>query len=264
MRQAEQSRLSPWQATWDAILNRSIIYFPRVQNKGESSSTLDDKEAIAETVETLIKLNPSDEELDAVLEQARASLDEVKGLTDYQDEKATRLLTIITFLSALSGVLFVRLADTYPWRETLNRRHANLFHSVLLSLTYLVFVIFALLAICGALVTFHAIRARFRYPQAPQPKRAKSFLFYKSIIESLPGEWARSFVNENDPTKIEPGLKLYYFRNYITESYLVASKVADKVRYLEPAQTMQFWAIRLLLFWLVLFAMIFAIIPPGK
>jgi hypothetical protein len=133
-----------------------------------------------------------------------------------------------------------------------------------LSLAYLVFIMFGLLAVCGALVTFHAIRARFRYPQAPQPKRAKSFLFYRSIIESLPGEWARSFVDEDDPTKLESKLRLHYFRNYVTESYLIASKVADKVRYLEPAQTMQFWAIATLTIWLILFSMVFTIIPPGK
>jgi hypothetical protein len=175
MRQAEQSPLSPWQAAWDAIRNQPAAYFPRVQNADGSWSSLDDQVAIRETVETLSKLNPTNEELDAALEQARASLDEVKGLTDYQDGKATRLLTIITFLSALSGVLFGRLADAYPLRETVTRQHANWFHSGLLSLAYLVFIMFGLLAVCGALVTFHAIRARFRYPQAPQPKRAKSF-----------------------------------------------------------------------------------------
>jgi hypothetical protein len=264
MRQAEQSHLGAWQAIWDAILNRSAAYFPRVQNADVSWSSLNDQVAIRETVEALSKLNPTDEELDAALEQARASLEEVKSLTDYQDGKATRLLTIITFLSALSGVLFGRLADSYPLRETVTRQHANWFHSGLLSSAYLIFFIFGLLAVCGALVTFHAIRARFRYPQAPQPKRAKSFLFYRSIIESLPGEWARSFVDENDHTKLEPKLRLHYFRNYVTESYLVASKVADKVRYLEPAQTMQFWAIALLLFWLILYAMVFSIVPPGK
>src|ERR1700751_2002198 len=116
MRQAEPSRLGAWQATLDAILNRSAAYFPRVQNADGTWSSLDDQVAIRETVETLSKLNPTDGELDAGLEQARASLDEVKGLTDYQDGKATRLLTIITFLSALSGVLFGRLADSYPLR----------------------------------------------------------------------------------------------------------------------------------------------------
>jgi hypothetical protein len=167
-------------------------------------------------------------------------LDEVKALTEYQDGNATRLLTIITFLSALSGVLFGRLVDGYPFNLALSRAGAPAWHTGLILFDYFGFAIFALLSVCGALITFHATRTRFRYPEKLRLGPTKSFLFYRSIIEIPPAEWGRSFLASDDPSKLVGNLKLRYFRNYVVESYLVASKVADKLRYLEPAQVLQF------------------------
>src|SRR5688572_12207751 len=48
----------------------------------------------------------ADGSIDYALDLAKASLEEVKAQTEYQDQKATRLLTITSFLSALSGALF--------------------------------------------------------------------------------------------------------------------------------------------------------------
>jgi hypothetical protein len=50
------------------------------------------------------------------VKQARESLDEVKALTECEDQKATRLLTIVTIFVALAGFIFTRLADLYPYR----------------------------------------------------------------------------------------------------------------------------------------------------
>jgi len=224
----EPTSIGPWRATIDALFNRTFAYFPRVRSTDGGWSSLDDKAAIAEASEALSALNPDPDELDEALKRARETLDEVKSLTDYQDGKATRLLTIITFLSALSGVLFGRLIDAYPLQAALGRAGTAWWQLLLLLAAYLGFAAFALLAVCGALVTFHAIRARFRYPETPQPGRAKSFLFYRSILEVLPAEWANSFVATEDNTKIAPDLKLKYFWNYVVESYLIAAKVADK------------------------------------
>jgi hypothetical protein len=63
--------------------------------------------------------------LDSALDRARETLDEVKELTDYQDSKATRLLTIVTFLSALAGVLFARLVESYPVQAAMARPDAT-------------------------------------------------------------------------------------------------------------------------------------------
>src|SRR5438270_13971663 len=68
--------------------------------------------------ELLVKLNgwsiPA-EALDRVHDGAKASLAEVKALTEYEDGKASRLLTIVAFLSALVGAVFTRFAMDYPW-----------------------------------------------------------------------------------------------------------------------------------------------------
>jgi hypothetical protein len=43
------------------------------------------------------------------LERARWSLETVTHLTEYEDEKANRILTAMTFLSALVGVVYLLL-----------------------------------------------------------------------------------------------------------------------------------------------------------
>src|SRR5262245_15970721 len=51
--------------------------------------------------------------VDRVHDLARASLNEVKTLTEYEDGKVSRLLTIIAFLSAVVGAVFTRFAGDY-------------------------------------------------------------------------------------------------------------------------------------------------------
>ncbi len=48
------------------------------------------------------------------LKLGRESLNEVKSLTEYQDGKTARLLTIIAFLTAAAGVVFSKILDIYP------------------------------------------------------------------------------------------------------------------------------------------------------
>lgn len=49
--------------------------------------------------------------VDRVHDLARASLNEVKALTEYEDGKVSRLLTVITFLSAVVAAVFTRFAS---------------------------------------------------------------------------------------------------------------------------------------------------------
>jgi hypothetical protein len=116
------------------------------------------------------------------------------------------------------------------------------------------------------MVTFHATRTRFKYPkldahaQAQAPSHPASYLFYSAIIELKPETWASSFTSENG-SKIEPNIPLRFFRNYIVESYLVAAKVADKLRYLHPAQDILAFSIRALLIWLILLSVTAVLVP---
>lgn len=259
--------VGPFQAIWHALRGHRFEHYPQVSQDGEVKHLTTDlvlRRAAGELAQLTI---PADGDLETPLKLARQSLDEVKALTDYQDGKATRLLTIITFLSAFSGVLFGRFADTYPLQTFLSGisiSNTATYRSALVPLSYFLFILFGLLAVSGALVTFHAIRARFRYPKvASENGKPKSYVFFKPIAEVSPEDWSKAFLSE-DAGKLKDDLQLAYFKNYVTEAYLVATKVADKLRYLEPAQRLQSWAIKALLFWLIAFSATFVFVSPPQ
>jgi hypothetical protein len=171
----------------------------------------------------------------------------------------------VAFLSALSGVLFSRLSDSYPLWATFRETEGSLKLAILAG-AYLSFACFAIFAISGALVIFHATRTLFKYPSPPNNSDAakpSSVLFYEGILRGTPTEWARTFiVPEEDQGKWDPNIRTRYVRSYISESYLVAAKVADKLRYLQPGQHLLLNAIRFLLAFAVFFVLVIAIVPP--
>jgi len=72
-----------------------------------------------------------------------------------------------------------------------------------------------------------------------------------------PRAWAESFVERQRTGKsealiVDPKLPQLYFRDLVGETYLVAAKTADKIRYLEEAQSLFAWALRCLLLWLLM------------
>lgn len=268
MTEVSDKKLGCVRAVIKALLDRPLSYFPRVEEKRSGKQklrSLDDKEAIQAIISEINYLTPQDHGLDDALKIARESLDEVTAQTEYQDGKATRLLTILTFMSAFSGFAFNRLADNYPLSMVNWSARWEIATSSLLIASYVLFAAFALLATSGALVTFHAIRSRFRYPKpAADGKRVESLLFWIPISRTQPSMWAKAFVDPTDPSKISPGLKLEYLKNYIVETYLIAAKVADKVRFLEPAQRLQSLALKALFFWIIITVVVFAFVPPAK
>jgi ABC-type Fe3+ transport system permease subunit len=193
---------------------------------------------------------------------ARQSLDEVKAQTEYQDQKAGRLLTVSTILSAIAGLLFQRFNDAYPVQGTLD---ALRWSGVLVAAAYLAFAAFVFAVLCGALVTFHATRTRFKYEETEKPAadsgNPKSRLFYNPILGVRPRAWARAFVRTGPSgikgaLTVNPALQRQYFADLVSETYLVAAKTADKIRYLEEAQRLFAWALRCLLVWLLLLALV--------
>ena len=242
---------------WDALRNEKISYLPRKDGK-----TLKPEEYINTLNEELRPLDNLDSIDSKYLDLARESLTEVKNLTEYQDQKSGRLLTIVAFLTAAASALFVKLVDLYPI-------HAVLVDSpirgILLGGVYLLFWAFIVLATCGALVTFHATQTRFLWQNEKsddvQYDKARSYLFFQHIYRTTPDGWARSFVNhtggENGPDR----LSVKYYKNYIVESYLVAAKLGDKLRYLEPAQHLLETALRLLLIWFCCLPLVVICIP---
>jgi hypothetical protein len=258
-----ERRLGPVGALWGAFLGCKLAHYPRFPDHEGHWKHLTDSEMINRVSAGLMELKPEDTNLKVAVNHGRETLNEVKGLTEYQDQKATRLLTIITFLSALSGILFARFVESYPLHASFAHVDLSGWERALLVAGYFLFACFAFLAICGALIVFHATRTQFRYPgtEAGNTERANSFLFYKSIIEVTPEAWARSFVAGASGERIAPDLQLQYLRNYIVESYLIAAKVAEKLRYLEPAQIILSASIRILLVWLIVLATTITFVP---
>jgi hypothetical protein len=141
------------------------------------------------------------------------------------------------------------------------------------------FALFILSAISGALVIFHATRTKFKYPSAlPEDQHVGangtgSYLFYSDIVSMSPAAWAKSFVHSKGFVRAggqeeafcpEPELPAHYFRNYILETYLVACKVADKLRYLQPAQSILSFSIRVLFVWVIFMTSTWVFVAPIK
>lgn len=209
--------------------------------------------------------------IDEAIKLARQSLDEVKGQTEYQDQKATRLLTVATFLIALSGLLFTRFQDSYP----LGALSTLSLGGYLLALaSYALFGAFVIAALSGALVTFHATRTRFKYPPfetaSKQEEDPKSLVFYSALVRVRPRAWANAWVATGvaEADHLAPALRAdlfqRYFQNLVGETYLVAAKTADKLRYLQPAQSLLAISLRCLFVWLILLAVLSVAIPPTK
>ena len=207
------------------------------------------------------------EDLDKAIELAKSSLQEAKAQTEYQDQKAMRLLTVSTFLTAVAGASFANFSSNHPL-NTLSQQSS--FHWWPLVLTYLAFFLFVLFSLAGALVTFHATRTRFKYPVPSvdrQSRQTRSYLFFKEIIGVTPEGWAGSFVTVSDSggkrtAKLNPNLRIEYLKNYVSEAYLIAAKTADKLRFLEPAQSLLSLAQIFLMIYVIIFAFVSTYLPP--
>ena len=90
-------------AIWNALWWRNVNFYPLVA-EGGAISTLVAVPMIQEMEEATARWPTLDDNgLKTAIDLAKQSPAEVKGQTEYQDQKATRLLTVTTFLSALSG-----------------------------------------------------------------------------------------------------------------------------------------------------------------
>lgn len=244
----------------DAILGKWVDYHPR-----ECGSSIPAEKIIARINEQLTSIRFSKGNAEEYLERGRESLDEVKSLTEYQDGKTSRLLTIIAFLTAAAGVVFSKILDVYPLQQAfqLDTR----VQIIMVSGVYGLFVIFLILVSLGSLVSFHAMRTRFFWKsdesREASATNVKSFLFFRSMVATKPEAWADAFLDPEDKSKPNPAMLERYYKNYITECYLIAVKLADKIRYLEPAQDLLLCSIKVLICWVILLAVVVAYVPTA-
>ncbi|WP_213762444.1 hypothetical protein [Caballeronia sp. dw_19] len=275
-----KKNLSMMRAVVHAFIGKEITYYPR-----KDGASIDAKIYLT-AIEDQLKLLDSMDSLDEkYLDRAKDSLKEVKDLTEYQDQKSARLLTIVAFLTAAAGALFAKFVDAYPLRPVFR---SSLGYGIPVSVVYLSFGMFIMFVAFGALVSFHATQTRFVWPEMKpekpgdkslkpgtvndKPRKltdvdeavfpdALSHLFFKSILRTDPVGWARSFVKNTTAGSSGSSLTLKYYKNYITESYLVAAKCGDKLRYLQPAQKLLQCGIRLLILWLLSLFVVVAVVP---
>lgn len=261
-----EEALGVMEAVWCALRGKPIEFYPYRINNGTpeilpSSALFNEINAASKDWSSC-----EQDDLDSVIKLARDSLTEVSKQTEYQDQKATRLLTITTFLIAFAGVLFLKFQEEYPvaLAEPITSK------SILVLLTYILFAVFILQISLGALVTFHATRMRFKYdpdnPSSANDTSPRSLLFYQAIIRTQPSAWINSWApgDKSSPDGSWGALKSQYLKNLIGETYLVAAKTADKVRYLEPAQKLLSRALSCLLAWLVLLCITGIAVAPSK
>jgi hypothetical protein len=185
------------------------------------------------------------------LERAQASYEEVKSATEYQDQKTARLLTILAFLTAAAGTIFSKIFDRYSLTKL---DHLSL-ATGLVGLTYILFAAYFLMIATGALISFYAMQTRFKESEVATEK-LRSLLFFKYIAITEPRAWARQFtVHANELTAT-------YIRHYVIETYILATKASDKVRFLQPAQDMLQNAIKVLVVWILVLAITMATVQP--
>ena len=257
-----------------AIFDRPIGFYPRLIDEGavktRAVETLIEEHVKATSGwDSLKDADPDD--MDQGIELAKASLSEAKAQTEYQDQKATRLLTVTTFLSALSAGLYAAFNSGHPMSAIYDNGPVA---ATLQILAHIAFLLFVLAALAGMLITFHATRTQFKYPESATVERqdepTRSFLFFREMVGVTPAAWANSFITPpataSAKPSLRPDLRVEYLKNYVGEAYLIAAKAADKLRYLEPAQSLLAWALRCLLGFILLYVIISVVVPaaPSK
>lgn len=209
---------------------------------------VDLSKAISEIEATLNSPTLKDEYVEAHLDKAKASYNEVKAATEYQDQKAARLLTILAFLTAAAATIFAKFIDIY----SIQSPDRSTFAETLICAIYFGFTIYFLVIAVGALTTFYATQTRFTIPEE---SGFQSLLFFKGVLSYTPNAWGGEFV----ASKAVVAKK--YFVNYVVETYLIALKTSVKVQYLRPAQAILQFAIKILLVVIVLLAFTLLTVP---
>ncbi|SFH60296.1 hypothetical protein SAMN05216299_1321 [Nitrosospira sp. Nsp14] len=192
------------------------------------------------------------------MELAEKSLKEVKALTEYEDQKAQRILTAVAFLATLGGLLFTLVCKEVPTNNICNIFELDgrgcgpiSWDSFLQFTAYIGFLIFSLTAVIGSAFVIHAVAPRFNLSDLTKQtegdtQRPKSFLFFLKILKVKREHWEKVFLT------MEPrALRREYTKNAIVESYLIADKIRLKVKHLRVGVRFFFWSTVILALWIL-------------
>jgi hypothetical protein len=188
------------------------------------------------------------------------SLDAVTHLTEYEDEKANRILTAMAFISAFAGVLFAAVIGHYSTAYLQQLKTASHCRFLLVEAGYGLFAVYAIVLSIGVGFSLYGMMPRFNLPKAwkspgsPPPKSfPKSFLFFEKINEVAPADWANAFIGT-----AADELVFRYVKNNILESYLVSGKIPQKLSPLKKASKLYITSTCVLVLWIVVTAIAIA------
>jgi hypothetical protein len=191
-----------------------------------------------------------DEDLDGLLQLTERSLKEVKSLTEYEDQKAQRILAAEAFLAALAGALFALVFRQVSEAGGSYPTGIAIVVSAVQTLAIGLFYVYAFLVVVGAAAIIYAIRPKFNVPNrwdaGTSNKLPKSFLFFEKILEPNQAQWAEAFTGHTLNQ-----LKLAYIKNAIFETWVVAEKIDYKVRLLKRGVAALFISNVVLAVWIV-------------
>jgi len=250
MNQHQEAEVGIFKATIDALRSHGIGHYP----VGDIDKQISVKTVIARINDELKDLGfDSVEQAEYHLAQAKASYEEVKAATEYQDQKTARLLTIMAFLTAAAGTVFAKMIDKFPLQPISELT----WQAIIVPVFYIVFVLFFLMVVTGALISFYAMQTRFVTTKEAEvvTDKMRSFFFFKQIASTEPAVWARSFC------AIPKDLVTLAVKHYVVETYLIAFKASDKVRYLHPAQKLLQNAIKVLIAWTIILVIAASTVP---
>lgn len=129
-------------------------------------------------------------EVQRIYDIAKASLSSVQALTEYEDGKVARILTIVAFLSAIVGAVFIRFNTDYPSH--------SFSWSTSVRATYLLFFAYIVFVALAAAVLIYAIRPTFNIPpewrNPSATNRPKSSFFYSEILKVTKDNRRQTFV----------------------------------------------------------------------
>ena len=211
---------------------------------------------IPDILKPLSNWKPTGSELEAIAALTARSLDTVTHLTEYEDDKANRILTAIAFVSAFAGFMFTLVPDRYPPIYAVGLISQGEWGGYLIVALYVLFGLYGIALLIGVLLVLIAVKPSFNVPEAWKQGSPRSFLFYKKILETKPEDWGKAFSERSSDD-----LRLEYAKNAIVETYLIAQKIPKKLSPLKTGVWFFFASTVILVLVLVFMGVLFATIP---
>ncbi len=189
-------------------------------------------------LEELAEWEPDDDQSAAIRDETEACLQSVTHATEYQDEKASRVATAVSFLSAMAGAVYAATYSTFA-----------AYTALVFCIFNVLFLLFSLAVLLGLGLMLYGIYPRFYLPSPEKRgtgKDLRSLRFPPLIVRVNPATWATAF-----SSRTQCALQLEAAKQNVIETYLIATKFVFKLRILKKAMLCFIAAPILFLIWAV-------------